>query len=427
MQNAVNGVFPEVTISSPEAAQGFSNDFPIVGTAYCPDFFKYTVMYSTESAPTEYDWRDVITHNPQPTPYYSEVLADTLTYFNTSGQVDSTYYIRLATYDVNGNRYVDIVKIYLDKTPPEFIPGSIGDCRRYDFDENNYYILAVANEPVQFCAKCFSPEIDTITIINSRYSTYTALKLPEYLPEDELSYFVKIKNKAGLTTCSEIYEDELKIENSTVPTNGFKKYLDFPQPGYLCGAKDINNNDKQDLVFMEFPEQGTYGTVNFCEKEEGNLVSQYHLPTKFQPWSLGDTNADGKSELVGNIGDSLIAFEALSPETYPMLNFYKSNDIDPLYGCALYDLNGDGRDELLVNTFLDSQRTAYMIYLRVENQFEYSQSWLLNNTSTYSRNELTPRPQFGYLDGDDKVDILLSDIDGDILIFEVKSLPSSGN
>ncbi|MEA2104250.1 MAG: S8 family serine peptidase [Candidatus Cloacimonadota bacterium] len=419
LQNANLGVIPEVVISSPVTEQGFNCDFPVVGIAFCPDFFKYTVTFSTKSNPQEEDWFDVVTHNSQPQPYFSQIINDTLAYFNTAGLADSTYYIRLAAYDIHGNIFIDIVQINIDQTPPQFIPNATGYCQRYDFDENAYFVLSAANEPVRFTAKCFSSTLDTVTMISSRFSDYTSLRLPDNLPQDDLSFYVKIENKTDLINVSEIFSNSISIANYTVPTNGYEKYLSHSGGVYLCEARDANHNNKQDLVFMEFPESGNVGSVCFCEDENNSLVTKFVMQDKFQPWSLGDTNGDGRTEIVGNIGDSLVVYEASSSQNYPNTFIFGSRDISALYGCVFYDLNADGCDELLVNTFLDNSRTAYQIYTRVGNQFVYAQRWLLNDTPTFSRNELTAHPQFGYLDGDDKLDILLSDVDGDILIFEV--------
>ncbi|MCD6101980.1 MAG: S8 family serine peptidase, partial [Candidatus Cloacimonetes bacterium] len=417
----------EAEISSPKYNDGFHQNFPIIGNAYCPEFFHYSVTFTDKPNPEENDWLDIVTHNP--TPYYYDTLVfdDTLAFFNTEGIADSTYYLRLSVKDINGNNFVDIIKVNIDKSPPEFIENTTSINTRYNFDKKNYYILSVTDEPVKFKATCFSSEVDSFLIIESKFSRVASLRLPENLPDTQLSFFIDITNKSGLSNSTEIFYDTINIDNSSIATSGFEKLFEYPNAGYLCPNNyDINNNGKKELVFMEFPEEGTYGQVKFCEENNNNdLIVKYTMPVEFQPWSIGDSNGDGKFEIVGNIGDSILIYEATSEDTFPNSFIFGKRGIGGLYGCAFQDLNGNGSDELLVNTILDSQKTAYRIYNReVNNAFVYSGHWLLNNTHTYSKNQLSPHIQFGYLDNDGLLDILLSDIDGDILIYEAKNLNS---
>jgi len=415
----------EAEISSPKYNDGFHQNFPIIGNAYCPEFFHYSVTFTDKPNPEENDWLDIVTHNP--TPYYYDTLVfdDTLAFFNTEGIADSTYYLRLSVKDINGNNFVDIIKVNIDKSPPEFIENTTSISTRYNFDKKNYYILSVTDEPVKFKATCFSSEVDSFLIIDNKFSQVASLRLPENLPDTQLSFFIEITNKSGLSNSTEIFYDTINIDNSSIATSGFEKLFEYPNAGYLCPNNyDINNNGKKELVFMEFPEEGTYGEVKFCEENNNDLIVKYTMPVEFQPWSIGDSNGDGKFEIVGNIGDSILIYEATSDTTFPDSFIFGKRGIGGLYGCAFQDLNGNGSDELLINTILDSQKTAYKIYTRVNNDFVYSDSWLLNNTHTYSKNQLTPHIQFGDLDNDEILDILLSDIDGDILIYEAKSLNS---
>lgn len=422
LQLADIGYNPKAEITFPNYDDGFPYDFPIIGTAYCPDFFHYSVTYTDKPDPLESDWLDVITHNSEPEYYNQMVFDDTLATFNVQGLMDSTYYLRLSVKDINGNNFVDIIKINIDQTPPEFIDNTIGVSTRYNFDKENYYILAVTNEPVKFKASCFS-SVDTFSIIENKFSQIASLKLPDNLPNGDLSFFIEITNKSGLSITSDVFQNAITIDNSSIAPRGFEKYMEYSKPAYLCPNKyDIDDNGKKELVFMELPEEGAYGSVRFCENGENGLIIRHTMPVEFQPWSIGDSNGDGKYEILGNIGDSLFIYEARTTNTFPDSLVWGGKGIGGLYGCTLQDLNGDGSDELLINTILDSQRRAYKIYTRINNTFEYKGHWLLNNTPTFfeNGNALSPYIQFGYLDADSLLDILISDIDGDILIYEVK-------
>jgi len=96
MQNASADIKPLSAIFYPPYNTGHTQDIPIVGTAYCENFFCYSLGYTTKQEPVENDWLDVVTHNPEPTLYTDPVLDDTLGTFILNGIQDSTYYIRLS-------------------------------------------------------------------------------------------------------------------------------------------------------------------------------------------------------------------------------------------------------------------------------------------------------------------------------------------
>lgn len=412
--------YADVFIKFPDYEQGFSDDFPVIGNADCPDFLRYCLTYSTKNLPEEGDWKDIFTHNPHPQYYYEPVIDDTLGNFYASGLIDSTYYIRLLVEDNHGKKYNEVVKIHFDKSPPQFLPEANSYTVRQGFDRKNYYILSATDEPVKFYSRCFNNYGDTLTLISNKYSNLATLKLPENIPSGKYSFFTEIVNRSGLTNQSQIFENEIDIDNSTVTSNNLNKLLSYERPAFLCDASDVNNNGKTDLVFMELPESGLYGPVNFCEKVGDELVVRYQTTKKFKPLTLGDGNGDGKPEIVGSVGDTLMVYEAELNNGYPNKLIYSDTRIPDVSrgGIKYYDINNDGKDELFCYENLGSKKTAYKIYNRVGDEFQYSDHWLLNNTHTYFANQLTMHPQFGYLDDDDKLDIVMSDIDGDVLIFE---------
>lgn len=419
MQNASADIKPQSAIFYPPYNTGYTQDVPIVGTAYCENFFCYSLGYTTKKEPVENEWLDLITHNPEPILYTDPLVDDTLGTFILNGIQDSTYYIRLNMKDIHGKNYIDIVKISVDRTPPQFVANATASTSRYNFDKKDYYILSTAKEPAQFYATCFSADEDTFSLIQKKYDYFTTLKLPQHLPDETYSYYLSIQNHAGLTTNSTIYSDAITIDNSTIPTCGFEPIASYSHSVYLCHNKyDINGDGKIELIFMEFPDEGSYGPVRFCEYQNNELDVVYTMNNSFIPWSIGDTDADGNHEILGNRADSMLIFEAMSSTSFPSRYV---NSIKDAYTGTFYDFNNDGKDDLVVRSAdIIGSYSHYDVYSRNGDNFNL-ECMILNNTHTYSRNELSPYIRFGDLNNDGKRNVLFSDIDGDILIYQINN------
>jgi len=421
MLNAGIDTKPQSAIFYPPYNSGYAQDIPIIGTAYCENFFCYTLGFTTKQEPVENDWLDVITHNPEPTLYTDPVIDDTLGTFLLYGIRDSTYYIRLSVKDIHGTNYIDIVKISVDRTPPQFVENATATTYRYDFDMKDYYILSTATEPSQFYATCFSADADTFSLIQKKYDYFTTLILPQRLPDESYSFSLSIQNNAGLTATSGIFADAITIDNSTIPTSGFDPITSYAHSVYLCSNNyDINGNGKIELVFMEFPDEGSYGPVRFCEYDNTELEVVHTMNNEFIPWSIGDTDADGNHEILGNQADSMIIFEAENSTSFPSRYV---NSIKDAYTGTFYDFNNDGIDDIVIRSadiIGTGTYSHYDVYSRSGDNFNL-ECMILDNTHTYSRNELSPYIRFGDLNNDGKRNILFSDIDGDILIYQINN------
>ena len=417
--NAGIDIIPQSTIFYPHYNFGYTQDIPIIGTAFCEDFFCYTLAFTTLEEPEENDWLDVVTHNPEPTLYQEQVINDTLGTFYINGLQDSTYYLRVCVKDIKGTNYIDIIKINIDRTPPQFVPYATAATNRYNFNKKNYFILSTVTEPSQFHARCFSSTQDTFSLIQKKYNYFTALKFPENLPEDTYSFSLSITNHAGLTSHSGIISDAITTDNSTIPTRGYDPIVSYQRPGYFCSNKyDINGNGKTELVFMEFPEDGSYGPVRFAEYSNNAIDIVYTMNKQLIPWSIGDTDSDGNYELLGNKADSILLYEAETPLSFPS-RFV--NSIKDAYTGTFYDFNDDGHDNVIIRSAdILGTFSHYDVYSRNGDDLTL-ECRILNNTHTFSRNELSPYIRFGDLNNDGNRNILFSDIDGDILIYQINS------
>jgi hypothetical protein len=228
------------------------------------------------------------------------------------------------------------------------------------------------------------------------------LILPQRLPDESYSFSLSIQNNAGLTATSGIFADAITIDNSTIPTSGFDPITSYAHSVYLCSNNyDINGNGKIELVFMEFPDEGSYGPVRFCEYDNTELEVVHTMNNEFIPWSIGDTDADGNHEILGNQADSMIIFEAENSTSFPSRYV---NSIKDAYTGTFYDFNNDGIDDIVIRSadiIGTGTYSHYDVYSRSGDNFNL-ECMILDNTHTYSRNELSPYIRFGDLNNDGK-------------------------
>ena len=419
--------YPIAKITNPQTDQGFSESFPITGTATSPNFFRYSLTYTTEPDPTYGEWYDIIKHTKNPT-YYYESRIDTLLgeFVIPASLKDDVYYIKLTVQDKDGSSYQDIVQVYIDITPPYLdanVPNNPTISKRYNFNKYNYFLHIKANENVNVNAKFYGSLTDTFTVISTDYDSITTLILPpELLNYDEdISCYIRLTNRCGLQNENPLFFNNIfTVDNSTIPVNGYTKICEYSN-AFLCHSSyDINGNGKKELILMKFGDQ-LFGTVEFLEKNGSSLVLVDTMDTRFQVWDIADTDGNGCYEILGTILDSIFVYEAVAPGQFPSSYneiWHKKGALGGMFA----DVNGnDTLDLLICCSESDSMFSFIDIYKRDGSGFTKTFSYhsLIDTTNTVAKNRLSTNIQAADLDRDGLMNVLAGDIDGDIIVFEV--------
>jgi len=130
------------------------------------------------------------------------------------------------------------------------------------------------------------------------------------------------------------------------------------------------------------------------------------------PRATGDLDGDGRSELVGEFL-SIEVYESTSSTTYPTELVWSSPPLGNTdRGVSVGDTDRDGQMEIITSHNLG----AGSILLIYENRGDNDFALAFSDTTPY--NDFASNKAIGDLDGDGRIEIALSGIDGWVLVYE---------
>ncbi len=405
---------PYLAISYPHEEMGLSSDFDITGSIDVPDFFRYSVTYSTEQAPGQYDWYDCQTHNNSPIFYYEAVEDGFLKRFELEDELlDAEYRIRLSVQDKSGNVFNIIKHVTIDKSLP-YLTDTIEYVERFNSNYKNHYIKMKYNEDVSIEVNIIDENGNDYSAFSSVADSVQYIQIPNNVPAGNIDIEVYATNRAGLTLYSGLLEDFATINNDETAITHYN-VNNFSLP-ILATEKfvDFDGNGKNEFVSM-FIENGTFGNVRIFEQNGNTFETKYQFTQKFRPLDIGNTNDIGYEVLATDQINGYV-FESTEESVYPIDSYLQ--EIPNAIGGVFADYNGDNESNLICIVD-DPDATVIKLYARQTSGFS-EREVIYNPSPTDSRNIFVPNVKCTNLDGDIYPDILIADTDGDVMIFEKK-------
>ncbi|NNE34521.1 MAG: VCBS repeat-containing protein, partial [Rhodothermales bacterium] len=278
------------------------------------------------------------------------------------------------------------------------------------------------------CDDFCSARIDVIdgleshTVQSDRESTRHGMTWrPKTSEPRSVSVRLVVTNKAGLT--SEVNQtiplpafraDQLSIERSRTAI----------RHGYLLPFfVDLDADGLQEFVFNNYEDGWIGDTVRVAETNGNSFVLVGQLLANVFPRDIGDTDGDGRQELLGQVSAATLLLEQAEGAALPTepafvdtTGLTNPSSPEAVWGAALTDLDQDGKGEIL------SHNTSSFRILEFDGS-QYRESVRLENTTEVS-GELTtnsfqqPEALIGDFDGDSSTDIVVGDSDGDWMLYE---------
>ena len=404
--------FPHIEISYPFENAGMSEDFDIFGTVQADDFFRYFMMYTSSETPSALDWFDVETHTNTPKYYYAQVENDFLALFNLPDD-DDTYQIKVEVVTNDNKRYSYIQTVHIDQTPAELI--NIAKMIRFDNEFTSYYVQTVFDDITNLSLTCNPVSGQSFETFSNYADSIHVICLPDNIPENYYSIDLEATNIGNLRTSianaspidinylyinTNIYEQTV-LGNELIP---IRKPIDFDGDGIKNEfvAKDISENSESIKLFKF--------------DDNNQLFTEYIFQNDFYPFDVGKIHANSLLNVLGLANNKSVLYELIETG-----GDYEENllwEHDQVYGGRLIDYNNDGLDEIALienKTIGGGTRRVISLY---DNSFE-SVHTLLNETATFVKNEFIA-VACGNLDNNFSLDIIATDKDGDVLIFEME-------
>jgi hypothetical protein len=417
-----NTASPQIVMSHPLDHEGISQEFDITGTVTSPNFWRYTVMFTDSTVPTDLDWLDVLTHTNTPCFYYNSIQNGVLAHFHFPMMFnDGDYKIRIEVTNTNGTKYSYIREIRIDRTPPTLITQSLVSWVRYSAENVNYYVQAQFNEQVNLTVSCMTESGDIYEAYSITADTLQIVRLPDTIPEGVISIQLTAVNHSSLNFVSDWYANFIDVSYGSVSGNGFTSTEIGPPLVTSATIRDFDQDGNMEFIGMTLPETG-YGDVNVYQMLNGNLINKHLFYDKFWPLDIGNTLGTG-TEVLGLYLDTAFLYETPDSLSFPN-NFALWHDTG-ISGGIFGDYDNNGVQDLIMVKNLPSQRIL-QLYKRNpsatgdQSAFD-AKNQLINSTATSSRNTFVPKIACANLDGDIYPDILSADTDGDVMIFEVTS------
>ncbi|MEO0742989.1 MAG: S8 family serine peptidase, partial [Bacteroidota bacterium] len=425
---ALGRPFPgRIEITSPRMDGGVSSlTVPIEGSALAADFESYILDVSPGHDDPEGRWVRIVG------PVRDQVRRSTLGTWTTEGFAEGAYTLRLSVSTRDGRTREVRHRITLDRSAPVVTVRYAGVA--YDAGRNGVFVDLMADEPVQSELRVEGLGVAIAPEIKEEHGLFvpnTSLQAGTFAAR------VRVTNAAGLTA-------ELPV-SVTVPSDrrlpGLLRAerLDIPSGYLLPRVVDFDRDGLGEIVLNQAGAPGALGDTVVVYESTGQAdaplrrAATYAVPAI--PRDVGDTDGDGRAELLFQVDPITLLVEASQPGGYPATERFRDEEGTtptgtPLWGARLTDLDGDGRGEIL-GLDLRSPRfqpdadtaasTRWRVMERVGDSFQ--EAAILDNPTGVSppldRN-LYQRP-YGVsadFDGNGRMEWLTGDADGDLLLFE---------
>ena len=396
-----------VQIHSPSTGQGADDRVAIVGTAIGPDVGSYQLGYGLGLSPDAFE--TILA------PVEEQVWEETLMVWDGTAELpDTTVALRLQVRQLDDSLVEDRVVIHIDHTPP--VLEDIRLVRRLDDEDYASFIEWRTDDESLPEVSYRAQGVEDFSVLGGiHWAMEHSLDLSPEIGPGSYQIAVTATNAAGLRTTDDnggqYYQLSAPFEQ--VERGGYLLLDELP-PGYQFERPtDLDGDGRPELLFMAFSDTSTYGPALAYEmNDEGSLEEAFRSQAHYLVWDAGDSDGDGRMEILGGGYASIALYESPDPNSFP-------DPLNPIWteegvwGSQFADTDGDGRMEIVSKLEVGSD---VVIYENVADDSLARIASLPNPTG--GRNSTGTRFAVADFDGDGRTGILAGDSDGDIFMYE---------
>jgi hypothetical protein len=408
----LNPLHSLVEISFPFLDKGISDGpVEITGSAWGPTLERYTIYYGEGDNPNEWTF---ITQNNVP------VIDGLLGYWNTIPTKEGPYTIKLEAINRDGSMDTDFSRIFVDSSSP-----IVSDVQLLPMLDGDTFSLLVQFETDDLSegSLFFRPQNTTVDFEEAVLS-YRTTQHKYNLTQDKIADKVEIKtsaqNRAGLISSnSTIYTANLgqpPIDVQSYSPTG----QTLPSGLLLSKSHDFNGNGLPEII-VGTKQNGAISDIKFFEWTSAGVQQVFVLANALIPRDIGDSDGDGKWEILCGYGFNSYLYESPELGAFPeqLIQKWEGDGATQYWASKIADLDNDGRGEIIMRTVNPEGpiEDRFEIFEHSgDNVYEIVAS--LDNPTEGENQNGVPHCEIGDFDGDGRNEILLGDSDGDLYIYE---------
>jgi subtilisin family serine protease len=269
-------------------------------------------------------------------------------------------------------------------------------------------ITAILNKKARVSLNYISEDSDSeIKTINSE--SRDMINHTFYLPDD-----LQNNSSATITALDDKYNDfvEIKfsIEKSYFPKSGFaRKSYSLPL-SYIWGKSSDFSPDGEKYILLNDLSSLSIGKTKIYRFEKDSFALFDSSLSRWIPVGWGDSDGDGKKEILGTMFRSSTLFE-FENEKIVLENPVWESSSEVTWGEAMFDFDGDGREELVLN---NEEKYFVMKY----NDSGFDTLAFLEIPEKYATLGTSRFPAIGRFNENDKPDIAIANSYGMIFVYE---------
>lgn len=376
----------------------------VIGTVLVAPFGSYSVSYGSGLEPTT--WTTVSTSDVA-------VTMDTLAAFSITSLPSGLYTIRLRVECKDGRTLDDRKRITIVNNDPLTITKA-EIINAWSTDRRTPVVTIRSSRPTALALN-ITAESASISSDVKRFVRSHSVVLP-----DSIIALSQIAVQARCTADNDsVAETTLTIAASregAPSVSGWKKTQSASWSGYVLNdVRDLYGDGLPAFVMNDLS-SGSFGGTFTMQYRDGVWSRRDSLASTWIPRGICDANGNGLLEVLAHVVGRAVLFEQATVGGSPFARIIYADSSGRQNGAGVADINGDGREELLLLS--DSGCTA-MTY----RNGRFERLGIALNTSAPSFGNVNNRIDeisvaAGDIDGDGAVEVAFSDTDGDLIISE---------